>query len=866
VRSRLLPSALALAVSQILLSGAAPAQQPEPAAGPESGKIEEVVVYGQALSIQRAIETKRRSNSILDVTAQDDIGRLPDLNSAAAVRRLPGLAVQNDQGEARFPILRGLNATYNRTTIDGGIVASPERGSLSRAVPLDLVPAALLARIEVQKSITPDLDHNAIGGTINMVTRSAFEAGEPFLFGSAFAGHHEQSGDGSTLDEGDSVRPWRAGFAAGTLFGDRDQFGVVLGFDYSIRNFEIPQIEVDDADYTEFDAAGNNVGLGKGNGIVVPTNNRLFFYNNVRERIGTTARFEWRPSERLSMELAGSYNEYNDSERRDEWRYELGTGSGSDQPGVIHSQTPVAGITDTGFAIVGIGRFVLDRDIWALRGGLDWELSDGVRLELGATVTGAELDNPEVTESFQTATNLGARYDTSSFFNRIEPLSPGEFYDPAIYAHVNRGQLDRFAEDDTVELRADLTIDGFPIPELALKTGLLYRSIEKEEGYDFLRFVAAEGVDYSLADVADPELAGVVFQGGYHFPTRIDLDASDAYFAGNPFDQVLSTSSGASAEEEVTAAYLMGTWERERFSLVGGLRYEYTDWNGAPLGGDRVSGDYAELLPSFAATWNLADDLKLRLAASRTLGRPDVNELARGVSINLTENTISRSNPDLEPRRSSNLDLSLEWYIDNGILAAGVFYKDIEDEIFFLTTAGPVVIDGVTYDQVSQPENAADAEIRGLELQYQQTFRFLPPPFDGFGVQANATYLDTDYVVPVGDGSTRQTAFFQQPESVYNFTGFYTTDAFQISLSYNFTDSFLDTVNAADPNRDEYWDEREQVDLQARFNVTDRISIIGEVQNLTDEGRRELTGPGARYLQEDAMFGRTFWFGVNAQL
>ena len=855
-------SIIAIAVAQALISEAAWSQQ---TAAPAGAELEEVIVYGQALSIERAIETKRVSDAIIDVTAQDDIGRLPDLNTAAAVRRLPGLAVQNDQGEARFPILRGLNATYNRTTIDGSIVASPERGGLSRAVPLDLIPAALLARIEAQKSITPDLDHNAIGGTINLVTRSAFEAGEPFAFGSAFLGNHEQTASGTTLDEGDSVTPWRAGFAAGTLFGDNEQFGAVIGFDYSIRNFEIPQIEVDDADYTEFDAAGNNVGLGNGNGIVVPTNQRIFFYNNVRERIGTTARFEWRPSDRLAMELAGSYNEYNDSERRDEQRYELGTGTGSNQPAVIRQQTPTAGITDTGFNIIGIGRFVLDRDIWAVRAGLDFDLTDNVLLEVDGTYTAAELDNPEVSESFQTGSGFGARYDTSTFFNTVSPLDPGAFFDPRSYAHVNRGQLDRFAEDDTVELRADLTFREFFARDFELKAGLLYRNIDKEEGFNFRRFVAAEGVDYTLADVADPQLADVAFQGGYRFRNRIGLEAADAFFDQNAFNEVLNIDRGASAEEEVTAGYLMGTWRADRFALIGGLRVEYTDWSGAPLGGDTVEGDYTDVLPSAVLTYDLADDLKLRVAASQTLGRPDVNQLTRGVDINLTEETISRSNPELEPRRSTNLDLSIEWYIENGILAAGLFYKDIADEIFFLTTQGPVTIDGVTYDQVSQPENAADAEITGLELQYQQAFRFLPAPFDGFGVQANMTYLDTEYTVPLGDGTTRQTAFFQQPELVYNLTGFYVTPAFELRVSYNYTDRFLDALNAGNPNRDEFWDERTQVDMQARFNLTSKLSVIGEVQNLTDEGRRELTGPGAVFLQEDAEFGRTFWLGVNAQ-
>ncbi|MEM1103094.1 MAG: TonB-dependent receptor plug domain-containing protein, partial [Pseudomonadota bacterium] len=177
---------------------AAPAFGQENEASDETG-VDTIEVYGEALSLRRAIDAKRASANILDATVQDDIGRLPDLNTAAIIRRITGVAVQNDQAEARFPIVRGLNPSFNRTTIDGGIVASPERGDFARAVPLDVIPASLLSRLEVVKSVTPELDGNAIGGTINVVTRSAFEEDGPFFYGAGFVGFHEQAGEGGTL-------------------------------------------------------------------------------------------------------------------------------------------------------------------------------------------------------------------------------------------------------------------------------------------------------------------------------------------------------------------------------------------------------------------------------------------------------------------------------------------------------------------------------------------------------------------------------------------------------------------------------------------------------------------------------------------
>ncbi|WP_158085595.1 TonB-dependent receptor [Henriciella aquimarina] len=823
-----------------------------------------VVVYGQALSQARSVEAKRNADVIVDSVSQDDVGRLPDLNIAQAVVRIPGAAVQNDQGEARFPIIRGLNATYNRTTIDGGIVASPERGSLGRAVPLDLIPSSLVSRVEVRKSITPELDHNAIGGTINLVTRSAFDQDEPFFVGGAYLGDYEQSGDGTTLDGSDKKTTWRANFATGTQFGLADQFGVVLGVDYSIRNFNIPQIEVDDADYTEFDAGGVNVGLGNGNGIVVPTNHRQFFYNNVRERIGVVGKGEWRPSDTLKAEVAVAYNEYNDDERRDEQRYEFGTGSGSNQPAVIREQTETTGITDTGFNIIGIGRFTLDREIFNSRAKVDWDFAPDWNLKFQGVYTTAELDNPEVTDSFQTDTTLGARYDISTVFPTTQPLDPAAFYDPSNYIFQNRGTLDRFAEDDIQEYTADLTWDASGLPDWSFAGGFLFRTSEKSEGLTFERFVVNDGVTYTLDRVDEDSLAGVDYQGGYRFPFRISIPASDEVATSGDLVSTLTVENGSTAQEDVIAGYLMGTWKTGPWTVSGGLRFEQTEFDGAPLGGETVSGDYSDVLPSINIRYNITDDIVLRAAASRTIGRPNLNLLTQGVSINTTDNTISRSNPNLKPRESDNFDLSAEWYVGDGILSAGVFYKDISDEIFTQTTVDTITVDGVTYDAVTQPENAESAEILGLEMQYQQTFSFLPAPWDGLGVSANATLLETEFIVPLSDGSTRETGFFQQPDNTYNLTAFYATDAFELRASYNYTDSFIDTITPENINTDEYWDQREQVDLQARFNATDDFTIVGEVQNLTDSGRRELTGPGARYLQEDAVFGRTFWLGITA--
>lgn len=847
--------------------------------GPSATNEENVIVVtGQALAQSRAIEAKRASDRIVDVVSQDDVGRLPDLNTAAILRRLPGVSIQNDQGEARFPVIRGFPPTYNRVTVDGAILASPERGT--RTVPLDIISASLLRRLELVKTPTASMDPNAIGGTIDILTRSAFaEPERTNIRAEAFLGFHEQTGEGGTLNggPGSSKQPYRVNAAITHRFGSDEQFGIVIAGDYSIRNFEVPQVETDDADYTEFDDLGVNVGLGNGNGLVVPTNNRLFFYNNVRERIGGNAKFEWQPSEDLRFTISGLYTEFNDDERRDEFRYELGTSTGSNQPDTVIAQTPSSVTTEDGLGIVGLGRFVIDRTIYMTQANLDWEFAEGLRWTTQVSYSGAELNNPESTETFQSdaGANFGARVDVSGFFPVIQPLDPDAFFDPANFVSLsNRGgttRLDRSLDEDLWQVRSDLDYErGLASGDLVLSTGGLYRKTDRTEQFQFQRFRPLAGGVYRLSEVADFSLGDEVLQGGYRFPFRIDSDGALAAFENNQDRFSLNATSGneTTSDEEIVAGYGQAEFRNDQFSLIGGLRIENTEFSGGTID-STVSGSYTDYLPSALIRYNAMDDLVLRAAYSQTIGRPNISSLTSGENVSSDGGafTVSRSNPDLQPRKSNNFDAAVEYYMREGLVGIGVFYKDISDEIFTVTTrdAQVTLADGTTITaDITQPENAQSASLFGIEAQAQQRFYFLPKPFDGFGMNVNATYLDGDFTVPTS-GETRTVTYPQQPEWTVNATLFYAVGGFEARASYNYTGSFIDSIEPDDANLDEYWKPREIVDAQIRFAVNPNLTLIGEVNNIFDTGRTEVTGPGRNFLQESARFGRTYWIGASAR-
>ena len=278
-----------------------PAHAADTAAGTEA-QVEEIVVTGQREAQRAAIAVKRDKFVVADVVSADDIGKLPDHNTASALRRIPGVSVMEDQGEPRFPVVRGLRSTYNRTTVDGALLASVDE--TGRTVPLDIVPSVMAGRLEVIKTVTPENDGNAIGGVINITTRSAFDVGRPFFNGLASLGDYELSG-GVRNDK----RSYRLAFAAGRTFGADNEWGVVIGASQEQLDYDIPQVESQNPSVREYTAAGApvNSGAANGNGIQVPAFNRLFWYNNTKQRSGVNGKIEYRPTGDFRLEASGLF-------------------------------------------------------------------------------------------------------------------------------------------------------------------------------------------------------------------------------------------------------------------------------------------------------------------------------------------------------------------------------------------------------------------------------------------------------------------------------------------------------------------------------------------------------------------------------
>jgi TonB-dependent receptor len=872
-------SALALLLAGVstgsLMAQDGPPRDAAPAASNEE-VADEIIVTGQRAAQRAARAVKREAFAISDVISSDDIGKLPDHNTAAALRRIPGVSVQEDQGEPRFPVLRGLSSTYNRTTVDGAIVAGVDE--TGRTVPLDIVPSVMAGRIEVIKTVTPENDANAVGGIINIETRSAFDVTRPFFFnGIGSYGIYEQNGD--VRNDKPSLR---LAFATGGRFGADEQWGVVLGGSYEQLDYDIPQVESATPSVREYARGGIpgttvnspvNSGDPRGNGIQVPTQLRLFWYNNTKERAGANAKIEYR-GDAFRWLLSGIYARTQDDEERIEFRTEpLTTGALAN----VLDQTLTSGRFAGGRNIIQLNQPITKRRILIGRTAAEWTPVERLKIDGDAIYSQGRLRVPNQSIEFRTrdaqAANYAFTYDTSDFFPVFTPVNPTANNSPANFFLQQQRDSEVRTLEKSGQVRLNATYDDGDA--IKFKAGGVYRTTRRDYQNRQTDYTAGTGFTYSL-DVVDVPGPDKLIEGRYLLTPRIGVDEYRAFFAANQsrFTTTARPNGGDyRVDEDVYAAYGQGSLKLGALTLLAGLRYERTEVDssglrtqGTTLTPVETGGTYGNWLPGAHLRWDVNRQVVVRGAYTNTIGRPDYGSIA--ASENLTfdgsQARLTRGNPGLKPRRSRGFDLSFEFYPRDGMISVAAFSKSIRDEIFSLTSTESLNIGrGIEPVIVTTPQNADNARIRGVELAAQQALTFLPDPLNGFGLSSNVTLIDSKFTFLTAIGP-RVTGLFLQPDVTGNASVYYQRGKFEGRVSYNYIGGFLETINDTIPNADQYWKGRTSFDANISFRITPQLTLYAEGQNLSDAGRRELVGPGRAYLQEAAEYGRTFFVGLTA--
>lgn len=871
---------------------------------------EVVVVTGYQAATRAAVQAKKDASVVLDAISQDDIGRLPDLNIVESARRIAGLSTvggldpTKNRDIYQRTTIRGLDPKYNLITVDGVPLASSEW--TVRGARLEQFPNSLVARIEAIKTMTAEYDPQGLGGQLNIVSRSAFDArSKRFLAVNASLGQNSTSGDFVA----DKKQNYRADATGSLVFGNRDQFGLTLSAEtqklYSSAFSQLPG-DTDGSGWTYFTAAGARTPFASlsRDKTLTPVRPQDFRFDNERTRFSINSKLEYRLNNEDRVSFFAGY--YHDKD--EEFRAELLTSPN----GVPTAVTATSGVLPQGNLQQGIVLQPQDRKTLLLTGKGDFTLAERLKLKLIASYSNATYDEERIFQKWASSVTPGRASSTnlnnfgySYVITDGAPLAthnaPTLGQSPASYVNLYIRDVTRDADSHVgfasgeLAYNADKQDRGFGARIGAAYTNTLQKF---DVGYieltpataaaqtqvgglgNFIYDRTFSALDHALIPylVIDPnKVRNFVAQNGGLF---VSTDQRANNF-GDDFHDL----------EKISAAYAQALYKSDKLSITAGARFDSTDVTADTYQTPTTAGstayelisrksNYDFLLPSILATYQISSDMRLTGGVSKTIGRPDYGQYAARTSYSIGTSpgtlTINTGNPALKPRELVNYDLSYEWYLPRGgLLSAAYFYKDISNEIFTAVQQGPTTTYlGVAYNNVtiSEPLNSGNAKVQGLELSYSQdNFSFLPSWLKGLGVNTNLTLLDGSFDLPVSSGAIaagqaairRTSGLVQQPDYILNTTLFYTSGPFEARLSYNKIGRAMQQANQDTVERDLFQEPRDQIDAQVRYSVGKSIDIVLQGQNLTEEPFIVRQGPGRAYLNNFFPVGSTYWIGVS---
>lgn len=801
----------------------------------EQPATEYVEVIGQAVSIDKALKEQRSSDNVESVVHADGIGQLPDDNAAEALQRIPGLSVERDQGEGRFVSVRGIGPDLNSVTINGTLVPSPE--SDRRAVALDVLPSELVQSLTVVKSLTPDMDANSLGGTVEVESLSAFDHDGLFYTGSA---------EGSYDDNTEQTSPKFSGAISDRFsLGDgTDNFGVAAALSWQDRDFGSDNVETGGA--WDFDNGPRLEEL------------EMRDYAITRERTGFGLNFDYKPDDLSSYYLRTLYSRYKDTETRNAAGVKFADAQLAGERGDAEGYRELKSREDT----QEVQSYVLGGErmlgLWTV-----------------AAQAGFSRSSEESPEGIAGATFEGDNdFSDAGFSNTKKPhLSiDSAFYDPASFT-LNSVDWEKEKTTDTeqnikLDLARDYDLQGYAAQ--AKFGGKLSRR-EKDNDLEAWSFEDFDTLGFSDADLNLTQFRkGIVDYGLGRFGPGISDKAIERLLGSlnkaDFYNEEESRVNDFDMSEDINAAYLMNSLDVDDWRFIAGMRYEGTEFEAKGTGirdGAFESTDskssYEHWLPGLHARYQLNASTQVRAAWTNTVVRPTFGQLAPGFVIDGAD--ASFGNPDLDPLESMNFDLGIEHYMGRaGVVSAFVFYKDIDSFVYNTDLAGTG--EWLAFDEALTFSNGDSAKLYGLELAYSQKFDWLPAPWNGLLMGANATFSRSDAKIE-GQGLSRSIDLPNQSDTIGNLMFGWEDDALSLRLSANYKSAYLAEVAGIDDKaHDLYADEQLFVDFSAGYFLTPALQLTFQAQNLTDEsyyvysGRRDFN---AQYEE----YGPTYKLGLT---
>ncbi|MCL1036862.1 TonB-dependent receptor [Shewanella submarina] len=806
---------------------------------PNADNIEKIEVRGIRASNKANINDKRFSDAVVDAVTAEDIGKFPDSDIGQALARIPGVTVGRAFGQGSSVSIRGTDPLMTLTTLNGQNVASTgwyDQMNIDRSFNYSMLPSELVGDIKVYKSTQANLVEGGIGGTVIVETRKPLDMDANSLFMSV-------NGEYGSISE--EVSPELSGLYSWK--NEDETFGVLVSAAHLDREYL---------------------------------------------RVGTEADLDWggrssiQPSSFLQDQQRTAYNATVQFRPNDNWEFDaqyLSLKLGADSIGAnmyINTDTDwgegesnCQQFNDAGVCTVSVtpesdpSRVFFQN--WARTGEMTSDTfefnaayqADTWNAKFTAGHTQAE-GGTQMTANFGYGW-WGDRFHNTQWAGTVDAtgkqidingrdMSFGvEDLDTTVGTSTWTGIQGPNSDEETYgQIDLDFDLDMGVINQF--ETGLRYteHTFEKAE----YRAVYDPTLTNSF-NTAD--LYSGTMKLGYDEWTipKANLDAMINATNSLVDEFVYSRPAYGMIEEDNFSAYGMFTFAGEGFRGNFGVRYIHTSvtstghvidnspadnlglnagWSTAT---QSIKDSYDDVLPSINIAFDLDTDLILRMSAGQAITRPNYDNLFLSTSSGYPDDRVGNEeitygNPALLPMKSSQADVSLEYYYGDGnLLSATYFIKDISNFIVATTEFNQqigVINEDIGADDwtVNRYQNAGGGSIDGIELQLNHAWD------NGFGINANYTY--TDGTAPAEVYTDNIGLFTEASRHTTNLVGYWENDDFSARAAYNWRSEYMiREYGKYYGNR--MHDDFGTLDVTLGWNVTENIALSLEMVNLTGE-------------------------------
>ena len=873
-------------------------------------ELDMITVVGIRGSVEKSLDSKRNADSHVEVVTAEDIGKLPAKNVADTLQRLPGVNISSSSAteggfdESDRISLRGTSPSLTQTLVNGHTVGTGDWFVLSqvqtvgRSVSYSLLPSEIVSQVVVHKSSQAKLTEGGSAGSVDIITRRPLQFADEITAEAMIGGVYADL-PGETDPQFNGLFNWRN--ADSTL-------GVMVQAFYEKRSLRRDGQEIVGGFQTIADDAAvvaTNPDLA---GVLFPNLTGAVLFEQERTRKGGVLDMQVKPSDNVTFGVNAFYSRLEaDNYNRDYmmWASQF-VPNVAPLPGytivdgvLTHAEYgPETSATVRPYGVYDmISRPNASSESKYITFSADWRVSDNFNLRFkgGDTEGHGRSPTQDVIET-GTAGNAGAGWTMHGAHSPMDWTLGGDNTSPAGMlmgsGWIFGGQgIDALDEEEWAQADGEFTfVEG---ALASLDFGVRYSDHTREN-----LFEVAQGpnwatdwtnsANYPLDDFQNypgDHASGVGGNApsGIWYWTPEQLAELNERFANRDPVERFYWQDLYRVNEKSGAAYVQANFQGDRWSGNLGLRYVRTNQltvsnvavnptlpldqqpegtiNGSAFGPylpTPVRKTYSEVLPSANFKYDFSDTLVGRLAASKTLTRPDFSALAGSVSLDDLTHTGSGGNPNLDPIVSTNFDASLEWYFaPRALLAVSLYSMDMKDYVTFGTTtqqfidqaasaaAGQVVVADYA---VSSPTNT-DAQVRGVELTYEQ------PIGEFFGIAANYTYADSE-----SDGAK---PVYGTSKNTYNLSGYFENDLFNARLSYTYRSDFYAGVARTD---DFFQAGVGNLSASLGYKATDWMSISLDALNLNDpklEYYSQVNGEGRKLPYAFYENGRQYYLSLR---